>query len=139
MADDDFTELLELAAEIQSAPPETAPFIEKAIEVSARHLKDGWRSRAQISRYYPKTYAAAIDYDMHGFAGFGGGEIYAEVGPKLHTTPGASAGFLEEGGGGVAGPPHHAGRDALEAVEGDFYKGIEIALADGLAKAIGAS
>jgi hypothetical protein len=139
MADDDFSELGELSTHLESAPDGTLPFINKALEVTARNLKDGWRSRARINRWYPKSYADAISYDMHEFVGFGGAEAYAEVGPKLHTTPGASAGFLEEGGGGVDGPAHHAGRDALEAVEDDYVKGLEIALADGLAKALGAS
>lgn len=136
---DDFSELDELAEEIASAPDVAAPFIEKALEVTSRHIKDDWRQGATISGSYARSYPAAISYDLHGFAGFGGAEIYSEIGPRLHTTPGASAGFLEEGGGGVDGPPHHAGRDALEANEQDFYEGLAVALADGTAKAIGAT
>lgn len=135
---DDFSELGTLVMQLESADDVTLPFIEKAIEVSARNLKDEWRSKAAISRWYPKTYAAAIDYDMKGYVGFGG-NVYAEVGPRLHSTPGASAGFLEEGGGGVDGPAHHAGRDALESVTPDFHRGLEIALEDGLSAALGAS
>jgi hypothetical protein len=136
---DDFSELEALATHLSAAPVETAPFVKKALEVTARNLKDEWRSRARVSGSYAKSYPESISYDVHEFSGFGGGEIYAEVGPKLHTTPGASSGFLEEGGGGVDGPAHHAGRDALEQVEPDYHKGIEIALADGLEKALGAS
>lgn len=136
---DDFSELGALAQQLATADEVTLPFIKSAIEFTANELKGEWRGRASISRGYPKTYAAAIDYDMKGYVGFGGAEVAAEVGPRLHATPGASAGFLEEGGGGVDGPAHHAGRDALEAVTPDFHKGLEIALADGLAKSLGAS
>lgn len=137
----DFSELNELVADLGSAPEETEPFLKKALEVSARNLKSGWKQRAQRSSYYPKTYAAAIDYDMYGYAGFGGGEIYAEIGPKLGATSGASAGFLDEplSSAGVDSAPMHAGRAAVEAVEPDFVDGIEKALADGLAKALGAT
>lgn len=137
---DDFSELNELVADLGSVPEETEPFLRKALEVSARNLKNAWKQRAQRSTYYPRTYAAAIDYEMRGYSGFGGGEIYAEVGPRLHSTPGASAGFLDEplSSGGVGSAPMHAGRAAMEDVEPDFVEGVEKALADGLAKALGA-
>lgn len=135
----DFSELYELADQIASAPAEAEPFIKSALEYTSVNLKDDWRQGATISRYYPKTYAAAISYELKGFAGFGGAEFVSEIGPVLHTTPGASAGFLEEGGGGVDGPPHHAGRDALEANEADFYEGLSIALYDATKKAVRAS
>lgn len=136
---DDFSEVYELAEQLASAPAEAEPFIRKALEYTSVNLKNDWRQGAAVSGSYARSYPAAISYDIHGYAGFGGGEIYSEIGPKLGTTPGASAGFLEEGGGGVDGPPHHAGRDALEANEQDFYDGLAVALYDGLAKAVGAS
>lgn len=136
----DFSELDDLIADLGRVPTETEPFLKKAIEVSARNLKNDWKQRAQRSTYYPRTYAAAIDYDMRGYAGIGGGGIYAEIGPKLGATSGASAGFLDEplSSAGVDSAPMHAGRAALEAIEPDFVDGIEKALADGLGKALGA-
>ena len=125
---DDFSELYELAADLTDAPAKANRNVRKAIEVTARNIKDDWREGAEISAGYAKTYSASISYDML----LPGGEIAAEVGPVLGRTPGASAGFLEEGGGGVDGPPHHAGRDALEAHEPDFYRGLEIAIFDAL-------
>lgn len=133
----DFSDLLRLAKELDSAPEETIPFLEKSIEVSARNLKDDWRSRAKRNTGYPRSYPNAITYDMHSYTGFGGANVYAEVGPVLHSTPGAGAGFLEESPGDVKAPPMHAARDALEEVKGDFERGIEIALADGVKKALG--
>ena len=125
---DDFSELYELAADLTNAPAKANRNVRKAIEVTARNIKDDWREGAEISSSYTRTYAAAISYDMM----LPGGEIAAEIGPVLGRTPGASAGFLEEGGGGVDGPSHHAGRDALEANEPDFYRGLEIAIFDAL-------
>lgn len=135
----DFSELLKLSNELDSVPEETIPFLETSIEVSARNLKDGWRSRAKRNTGYPRSYPNAITYDMHSYTGFGGANVYAVVGPVLHSTPGAGAGFLEESPGGVKAPPMHAARDALEDVKEDFYRGLEIAVSDGLAKALGAS
>ena len=131
---DDFSELYDLAADLTDAPAEVAPFARKAVEVTARSIKDDWRQGAEISGGYASTYAASISYDMKDDASGPG----AEIGPVLGTTPGASAGFLEEGGGGVDGPAHHAGRDAVEANEADFERGLEIALFDALTKSVGA-
>ena len=62
--------------------------------------------------------------------------IQTEIGPELGRTPGASAGFLEEGGGDVNAAPHHAARDAVEANEPDFERGLAIALFDATAEAV---
>lgn len=121
---DDFDELGQLEADLRDIPAEVYRNVNKAIEVTARHIKDDWREGATIGRGYAKSYAGAISYDMQ----IAPEELGAEIGPVLGKTPGASAGFLEEGGPGVDGPPHHAGRDALEANEPDFYRGIEIAV-----------
>lgn len=131
---DDFSELDDLIADLGDAVVETDTNLIAAIGRSANRLKRDWRQRATVARGYPKTYAASISYDLHGFAGFGGGEIYAEVGPVLHSTSGASAGFLEEAGGGVDGPPLHAARDASEAIQADYIVGIGRAVEDSVRK-----
>lgn len=133
---DDFDELLELAADLTSAPKEVAPFVKQALKGTAMEVKKGWSERAKIARGegYSAAYASSIDFD----------EKDTEVGPEVEIGPnlgkaGGSAGFLEDAPGGVLAPPLHAGRDALEAAEPDFVRGLENALADGLAKALGAS
>lgn len=123
---DDFSELYELAADLSEVPPEANRNVKKAIEVTSRSIKDDWRQGAEISGSFAKSYAPAISYDIR----FPGGAIESEIGPVLGRTPGAGAGFLEEAGGGVDGPPTHAARDALEANEEDFYRGLEIAVTD---------
>lgn len=132
----DFDELMELAADLTAAPSEVAPFVKKALKVTAMEVKKGWSSRAKISpgNGFSRAYASSIDFDEKDTAA--GPEV--EIGPNLGRA-GGSAGFLEESPGGVLAPPLHAGRDALEAAEPDFVRGTENALADGLAKALGAS
>lgn len=122
---DDFSELLELAADLSNVPAEANRNIKKAIEVTARNVKDDWRQGATVARGYASSYAAAVDYTLE----YPGGSIEAEIGPSLGKTAGASAGFLEDAPGGVLAAPQHAGRDALEANEEDFARGLEIAIA----------
>lgn len=132
MADDDFSELMELAADLSAVPSAANRNIKKAIEVTARNVKDDWREGATVSKGYAKTYSAAVDYTLK----YPGGAIEAEVGPSLGKTPGASAGFLEDAPGGVVSAPQHAGRDALEANEEDFVRGLEIAIFEALAEEV---
>lgn len=127
---DDFSELLELAADLSDVPAEANKRIKQALEYTSVEIKRDWRQGAQISGGYPKSYPDAIDFDIK----FTGNAIESEIGPTLGKTPGSSAGFLDEplSPAGVDGPVHHAGRDALEANEPDFYRGLEIAATDAL-------
>lgn len=125
---DDFSELLKLEADLRNVPSKANRNIKKAIEVTARHIKDDWKEGATVGRGYAKTYAAAVDYDIK----FPGGAIEAEIGPSLGKTLGSSAGFLEDAPGDVKAAPQHAGRDALEANEEDFERGLEIAIFEAL-------
>ena len=125
---DDFSELRTLAADLTRAPEESKPFIHKALEVTARNIKDQWRAKA--NRTGLGGYATDVSYDIESKAT----AIEAEIGP----TPGDSGsfGFVEDAGGGVRSAPQHAARDALEANEPDFIDGTEKAIADGLRAAI---
>lgn len=125
----DASDLMRLAADLSEAGPRARPFVRKALEVTARHIRDDWRKNADISENAAIVgpYEQSIFYDIKQ----GLTEIEAEIGPEL-GRPGGTAGFLEEGGAGVLVPPIHAGRDALEANEQDFIDGLEIAIVDAL-------
>lgn len=125
----DFSELAALAADLSDAPAEVVPFARKAVEVTARRVKDDWRKGADRTGLH--GYAASVDYDMKS-------GIAAEIGPNPEKNQGVF-GLVEDANGDVKSAPQHAGRDALEANEEDFCRGLEIAVADGLAKALGAS
>lgn len=130
---DDFSELYELAADLTAVPSEANRNIKKAIEVTARSVKDDWRQGAEVSSSYAERYSSSIFYDIK----YPGGAIEAEIGPELGRA-GGSAGFLEDAPGGVIAAPQHAGRDALEANKEDFARGLEIAATNALIDKLGA-
>lgn len=124
---DDFSELLSLSADLSGVPSAANRNIKKAVEVTARKVRDDWRQGAAVSRSYAQRYASSIFYDIK----YPGGAIEAEIGPEL-GRPGGSAGFLEDAPGGVSASPQHAGREALEVNEDDFVQGLEIAIFEAL-------
>lgn len=122
--DADFSEFNQLARDLNDAGENIARFVDKAIKFTAVNVKKDWRQGADRSGL--GLYAADIDFDMQ----YPRGEIIAEIGP----TPGDSGGLgiVEDAPGDVKSAPQHAGRDALEANEEDFIRGLEIAIADSL-------
>jgi hypothetical protein len=126
----DFSELDKLVADLRSAPAETAPFVRKAVQVTAHKIRDEWREGA--ARTGLNAYGRSVGYDTKETRS----GVEAEIGP----TPGrrqASFGFVEEANGGVRSSPQHAGRDALKNNEQDFVDGLDKAVADGLRRAVG--
>ena len=122
MSDDgfsfDFSELNTLAADLGEAPVKVIPFARKAVEVTARNVKDDWRKEAK--RKGLKQYAGAVDYDMQLDTD---GSIGADIGPNLGKAQG-TFGFVEDAAGGVRSAPQHAGRNAAKKNEADFEKGL---------------
>lgn len=129
----DFSDFAALEADLRNAPSSANQFINKAIEVTARKIRDDWRKGAAVSvgDGYSAQYASSIFYDIK----YPGGSIEAEIGPEL-GRPGGSAGFLEDANGGVDASPQHAGRNAVEAHENDFIRGLEKALFDAATEAV---
>lgn len=125
---DDFAEFRQLAADLSQAPEESRPFIRKALQVTARNIKDHWRQGANRSGLH--RYAYDITYETSEKATM----IEAEIGPTIGDS--GSFGFVEDAGGDVRSAPQHAGRDAKEANEDDFKDGLELAIYDGLRAAI---
>lgn len=120
MADDD---LLSLAKDLEDAPAAAIPRVRKAVEVTARSIRDDWRQGSEATGLSGYTYS--IDYDMlDEQSGVG-----AEIGPNLAKNQG-SFGFVEDAPGDVRSRPQHAGRDALEANQADFERGLAIAIWD---------
>lgn len=126
---DDFSELAKLAADLTHAPEAAVRNVKKSIQVTATEIKEDWRQGAE--RTGLTGYAAAIDYDLN----FPGGAIEAEIGPSL-DRPQGPLGLVEDANGRVRSAPQHAGRDAMEANEPDFYRGLEIAIFDATTEAV---
>lgn len=119
---DDFSEIGALAHDIdQVVPKNMSRNVVKALQHTSVEIKKDWQQGAARTGLH--GYAASIDFDIEASAQL----IESEIGPNLDRNQGMF-GFVEDAGGDVHSAPQHAGRDALEANEDDFYRGIEIAL-----------
>lgn len=124
MADD----LNSLARDLGEIPKATAPFVRKAVEVSARNIKDLIRNEYSGARQLPGA-SRSISYDLKGSTGARLGGISAEIGPELGGQ-GSIVGLVDEGA------PRTPGRKRIPKALNDeapgFEKGIELAIEDGL-------
>lgn len=124
MADD----LSSLARDLGEIPKATAPFVRKAVEVSARNIKDLIRDEYSGARQLPGA-SRSISYDLKGSTGARLGGISAEIGPELGGQ-GSIVGLVDEGA------PRTPGRKRIPKALNDeapgFEKGIELAIEDGL-------
>lgn len=119
---DDFSEIGALARDLDQAVPQNAHRnIVKALKYTSVEIKKDWQQGAARTGLH--GYAASIDFDIEESKQL----IESEIGPNLDRNQG-SLGLVEDAGGDVHSAPQHAGRNALEANEDDFYRGIEIAL-----------
>lgn len=128
-ADFDFSEVVQLEQDLGEVPVKMIPLVRKAVEVTARHIKDDWREEAtRSSGIHAKHYPFTVDYDMKLNAD---GAISAEIGPNMNRSQG-TLGFLEDAPGGVRATPQHAGRKAVKKNEEDFTNGLLKAAEDAM-------
>lgn len=120
MADDD---LFSLARDLADAPRKAAPFVKKAVQVTAVNIKRDWSEGA--TRTGLRNYGKSIDFDIVESEN----GVRAEIGPNLGRKQGMF-GFVEDAPGDVKSAPQHAGRDALEKNQDDFDAGLAAALWD---------
>lgn len=121
----DFSELAKLSRDLGAVPEAVFPKVVQALKHTAVDVKDDWAQGAARSGL--EAYARSIDFDIKPRDG----AIAAEIGPNPGKRQG-TFGFVEDANGGVKSAPQHAGRDALEANEDDFERGIDIAVFEGL-------
>lgn len=118
MADD----LNALAHDLGEVAKSTVPFARKAVEVSARNVKDQISSEYTGARQLPGA-AGSISYDKKD------GGLSAEIGPELGGQ-GSLVGLVDEGA------PRTPGRKRIPKALADeapgFATGIERAIEDGL-------
>lgn len=122
--DFDFSELNQLSADLGEAPVKMIPLVRKAVEITARNIKDDWRDEAvKLSGAHAKRYPYSISYDMGLDVD---GSISADVGPehKKNGKQGMLALALEDARGGVMSRPQNAGRKAAKKNEQDFMNGL---------------
>jgi hypothetical protein len=122
----DFSALDKLAADLGEVPKNAGDNVRKATEVSARKVKDEWRSKLRGARYLPAA-SRAISYDIKGGRGIRGSQIEAEIGANLGGQ-GSLVGIVEYGSPTLA--PRGYGLKALEDTAEDFQRGLEKAIDD---------
>lgn len=122
----DFSEMDLLIADLSDAPTAVIPNIRKAVEVTARGMKESWREAARSvnGKGHARRYPASIDYDMQLDTD---GVIGAEIGPNLAKSQG-TLGFLDEAPGGVRSAPQRSREKSIAENVKDFERGIEKAL-----------
>ncbi|KQQ66107.1 hypothetical protein [Microbacterium sp. Leaf320] len=125
----DASELWDLAKDLGTAPAAAHKNIKPAVMRTSVDLKDDWQQGAAASGL--ANYSKSIDFDITESPD----GIESEIGPNPSKRQGRHA-FVEEANGKVRSAPQHAGRDALEANEDDFLRGLEIAIFDATAEAI---
>lgn len=127
MADFDFSDITKLAADLGAVSSETQPNVRKAVEVTARKVKDSWRNKLRGSGYLPGL-PRVVSYDIEQ----PGGAVEAEVGFTKHSGQGDLGNVSEFGVPGRTGP-RGFGLASLKENEDDFVKGIGLAV-DGTLK-----
>jgi hypothetical protein len=133
-----FTELARDLGRISS--PQVRRNVEKAAEVSARNVKDGWNGKL-YNEGHAKLTGRSISYDVGTAfdlglgtsmqdaveAGSGAAAVIAEIGPRRGSGKQAGVVLLLENGS-VHNPPHGYGAAALAEEETGFEQGIDLAL-----------
>lgn len=131
--DADFSELDLLAADLGKASTGAGPFIRKAVEVTARNVKEGARKSVRARRHFRQA-ANAIDYELKGAQLFGATVLDAEIGYNKGTASGRLGNLIEFGAprSNNSLPPGGELQKALAANRQDFVDGLSKALDDGL-------
>ena len=129
--DADFSEVMQLAADLESAPSGIAPKLAKALGVTANLVKQD--ARKSVRRRKGLGHAAhSINYDLVGVSG-PVSSMSAEIGYDKNGA--GHLGNLIEFGAPNAGnqlaPSHDLG-NALLNNEDDFVRGVERAVADAM-------
>ncbi len=117
--------LQELVASLEGAPVRLRTFAAKAVEVTARTIRDEARQRISGHRYLPQ-YPQSITYDIKPTAT----GVEAEIGPDKDRPQGPLGNIIEYGTSKNAPLPHLG--PALDAAEPDAEHGITIAVQDAL-------
>lgn len=121
MPEFDASDLSKLAADVGTATIWAEKYLRKALEVTARHVRDTARENATGLAHAP-AFPYSISYDV--------GATGAEIGPDKSRAQGALGNLLEYGSRNNA--PLGIMHGALQANEEDFERGVTRAIDDAL-------
>lgn len=146
MPEVDNSDLSKLAMDLGRAPRAAGPFLAKAIEVTARNVKDTAKKNATGMAHAPAFpysigYDIGVGYDQTfgqstgsviagAIASAESSVLRAEIGPDKGRAQGALGNLIEYGS--VNNPPQGIMHGALQANEADFAKGVDKAIDDAL-------
>lgn len=125
----DNSDLSALAADLGDIADDAGRNVRKAVEVTARNVKDAWAEKLRGEAHVPHA-PRSITYDIEGTAGIGGSEIRAEIGAERGRLQAPIVTVLEYGAPGNNLAPRGYGAGALKENEADFERGLSIALGD---------
>lgn len=126
MIEFDTSELDGFAADLGQSSARVTRNVQKAVEVTARKVKDDARKFA-TGINYARNYPRSINYDIRYKLPF---EVSAAIGPDKNGPQGALGNILEYGSVNNA-PVKHLG-PALDKNEQDFVDGLMKAVEDSL-------
>lgn len=131
--DIDFTELLALADDFDAVGKNLDEFVRSAVQFTATNIKKD-AAKAVGGRKHFAQAAAAIDYELIGFQGFGATVLDAEIGYNKGKSAGALGNLVEFGAPNSGNQLSPGGelQAALESNEADFYQGIAMAVDDAM-------
>ncbi|MHB9004003.1 MAG: hypothetical protein ACYC6C_08050 [Coriobacteriia bacterium] len=125
----DFSEISTLVADLGQIAGDAGPNVRKAVEVTARNVKDAWAEKLQGENGVPHA-PRSITYDIKGTPGAGKSVIEAEIGAEQGRLQAPIVTVLEYGAPGNNLPPRGYGAGALFENRADFVKGLRMALGD---------
>jgi hypothetical protein len=131
-----FDDLDRLAADLESVPKNIGPFLESAIKFTSVRIKRGAARKVGRRRHF-KQAAAAIDFDVKHFKGFGAEVVQSEIGYNKDKDPGRLGNLVEFGAPNSPNALTPGGElvTTLHEEEADFIRGIERAVDDAHKKA----
>lgn len=125
----DASDLSSLSADLGEAKRGTVKNLRKALEFTARGVRDVARQNATGMAHAP-AFPYSITYDLKYREAFGGTSMEAEIGPDKDRAQGALGNLIEFGS--VHNPPQGIMHGALQANEADFERGIDRAVNDAM-------
>lgn len=129
----DFSELTQLAADLGEVKDTIGPFLNSAVQFTSTKIKKGAQKRVrQVKRW--KAAAAAIDYEVTTFQGFGISAIKSDIGYNKGKAGGSLGNIREFGAPAQNTAPSNDLVTELHDNEADFQKGIERAEKDAAKK-----
>lgn len=112
----DMSEVRSLAADMRQVDSRLVRHVNPVLKKGAQNIKLEMQNNFRTSGTFGFRYVAStISYDLHEYSGFGGGEMYAEIGPEkpAGTLANVAVFGTSRGGGTVPDPAQALANEAV--------------------------